>query len=142
MESDLNLQALNYMDASKTLAFYQQYIDCLNNRAIGDLGKFVNETLTYNEKPISLADYQEMLAGNFRDIPDLYFHIDIIVPGTDRIACRLNFDCTPADVFMGIPVHGKRVSFSEHVFYELRNDKIAKVWSLIDKDSISDQIAC
>ncbi|KAA8482902.1 ester cyclase [Arcticibacter tournemirensis] len=128
------------MDSLATRHFYQRYIDCLNNRSLGDLDQFVSQTVIYNQNQISLKDYQEMLTQNFRDIPDLYFHVDLLLTQENEIACRLNFSCTPVTVFMGIPVHGQKVSFSEHVFYRLAGNKISEVWSLIDKDAIRDQI--
>ena len=129
------------MNSLEITTFYNKYISCLNSRKLIGLGQFVNETLTYNEKAIYLKDYQEMLAQNFRDIPDLYFKIDLIIAGDNDIASRLNFNCTPTGSFMGIEVNGKTVSFSEHVFYRLTNDKISEVWSLIDKDAIRYQAA-
>ena len=129
------------MNSLEITTFYDKYISCLNSRKLIGLGQFVNETLIYNEKAIHLKDYQEMLAQNFRDIPDLYFKIDLIIAGENEIASRLNFNCTPIGSFMGIEVNGKTVSFSEHVFYRLTNDKISEVWSLIDKDAIREQAA-
>jgi predicted ester cyclase len=129
------------MHTSEISRFYEQYIDCLNSRTLEDLGHFVNARLTYNQKAITLKDYQEMLAQNFEDIPDLYFEIDLLVAGEAHIASRLNFNCTPVGEFMGISVNGRKVSFSEHVFYKLTHDKIGDVWSLIDKDAIRAQIA-
>jgi predicted ester cyclase len=41
---------------------------------------------------------------------------------------------------LGLPVNGKRVVFSENVFYELRDDKIARVWSVIDKSAVEAQV--
>jgi predicted ester cyclase len=37
-------------------------------------------------------------------------------------------------------VNGKRVSFTENVFYEFRADKIVQVWSAIDKAAIEAQL--
>ena len=41
---------------------------------------------------------------------------------------------------MGLPVNGKRVSFTENVFYEFREGKIYAVWSVIDKAAIEGQV--
>lgn len=129
------------MHTTEITRFYERYIDCLNSKKPDDLNQFVNEKLVYNKKPIELKDYQEMLAQNFRDIPDLHFKIDFIIPGENRVASRLIFHCTPVGKFMGISVNGKKVLFSEHVFYELVNGKISEVWSLIDTDAIREQIS-
>lgn len=128
------------MHSSKTREFYEKYIACLNSRKLENLGLYVNEVLTYNKKSISLKDYQALLEQNIKDIPDLYFQVDLLVADDDTIASRLNFNCTPEGEFMGILVNGRKVTFSEHVFYKLVNNKISEVWSLIDKEAIRDQI--
>jgi predicted ester cyclase len=56
------------------------------------------------------------------------------------VASRLRFDCTPKGILFGLPVNGKRVSFTENVFYEFRDDRIEKVWSVIDKAAIASQL--
>ena len=127
------------MIASEINNYYSRYIDCLNSKRLERLEEFVNKKLI-NKKAIELKDYQEMLAQNFRDIPDLYFKIDLIVAGDNEVGSRLLFHCTPSGRFMDIPVNGRKVLFSEHAFYRLRDDKINEVWSLIDKDAIRDQI--
>jgi len=37
-------------------------------------------------------------------------------------------------------VNGKRVVFTENVFYEFRDARITRVWSLIDKAAIASQL--
>jgi predicted ester cyclase len=37
-------------------------------------------------------------------------------------------------------VNGRKVSFTENVFYEFRNGKIVQVWSVIDKAAIEGQL--
>jgi predicted ester cyclase len=64
----------------------------------------------------------------------------MLVSDPPYIASRLAFDCTPAGVFLGLPVNGKRVSFSENVIYEFRSEKIVQVWSVIDKAAIEVQL--
>jgi predicted ester cyclase len=121
---------------------YRRYIGCLNDRRLADLGAFVQEELTYNGRPMTRLDYQNLIAGDIAAIPDLYFDIDLLVTSGDQIACRLNFRCTPQREFLGLQPSGKPVSFSEHVFYRLRDGKIYEVWSLIDRHAIEEQSAC
>ncbi|WP_299715061.1 ester cyclase, partial [Caballeronia sp.] len=48
--------------------------------------------------------------------------------------------CTPNGNFLGLPVNGKKVSFTENVFYQFREGKIGQVWSVIDKAAIEAQL--
>ena len=76
----------------------------------------------YNGERIGLSGYREMLEGDFRAIPDLYFDIHLLISEPPRVASRLSFDCTPKGILFGLHVNGKRVSFTENVFYEFRDE--------------------
>jgi predicted ester cyclase len=105
-----------------------------------NLGKFVHDDVRYNGKRIGLPGYRKMLEGNFRDIPDLQFSVQILVCEPPRVVSRLNFDCTPNGEFLGLPINGKKVKFSENVFYEFLDGRIVDVWSIIDKAAIEAQL--
>ena len=123
-------------------ARYRRYLDRLNAHRADDLEEFVHEALTYNGRPMTRLDYQNLIAGDIAAIPDLFFHVDLLVVAGDLIACRLHFHCTPRGEFLGLrPTGGKTISFAEHVFYRLREGKIGEVWSLIDRPAVEAQLA-
>jgi predicted ester cyclase len=104
------------------------------------LERFVHDDVDYNDRRVGLSGYREMLERDFREIPDLYFDIQLLISDPPFIASRLKFDCAPKGKFLGLDVSGKKVSFTENVFYEFRNEKIWKVWSIIDKSAIEIQL--
>jgi predicted ester cyclase len=119
---------------------YRAYIACLNRQDWLKLEQFVHDEVRYNGQKIGLLGYREMLKRDFCEIPDLYFEVQLIVSDPPYIASRLGFDCTPKGMFLGLHVNGKRVSFTENVFYEFRREKIWQVWSVIDKATIEAQL--
>lgn len=119
---------------------YRGYIDCLNRQDWPHLEQFVGDEACHNGRRIGLAGYRGMLEGDYRDIPDLHFNIQLLISDPPFIASRLVFDCTPGGIFLGLPVNGKRISFTENVFYEFQGGKIANVWSVIDKTAIEAQL--
>ena len=121
-------------------AVYRDYIDCLNRQDWPRLDRFVDREVCRNGQRIGIAGYREMLARDFADIPDLYFDIQLLIVDPPYIASRLGFDCAPKGKFLGLPVNGKRVSFTENVFYEFRANKILRVWPVIDKAAIEAQL--
>lgn len=121
-------------------AIYRDYIDCLNRQDWSRLGVFVADNVVHNGRRFGLSGYREMLERDFRDIPDLRFHIELLVSDANHVASRLAFDCSPKGTFLGLGVNGKRVSFAENVFYEFRDGKIVQVWSVIDKAAIEAQL--
>lgn len=119
---------------------YRDYIACLNRQDWRNLGSFVRDEARYNGQLIGLVGYRALLETDFHEIPDLCFNIQLLVSDPPYIASRLRFDCTPTHKFLGLPVNGKKISFTENVFYEFREGKIAKVWSIIDKAAIEAQL--
>lgn len=128
------------MNASDLSDVYRGYIDCLNRQDWAALGQFVDDDVTYNGERIGLSGYRAMLERDFREIPDLRFDIALLVAEPPVIASRLQFDCSPKETFLGLAVNGKKVAFTENVFYEFRGDKIVQVWSVIDKTAIETQL--
>jgi predicted ester cyclase len=119
---------------------YRGYIACLNTQDWPKLAQFVHDEVSYNGQRIGISGYREMLERDFDEIPDLYFDIQLLISDPPYIASRLGFNCTPKGKFLGLPVNGKRVSFTENVFYEFRGEKIERVWSVIDKAAIEAQL--
>ncbi len=119
---------------------YRAYIACLNAQDWGSLGRFVAEDAVHNGTVLGLAGYRAMLERDFAAIPDLRFEIALLVVEPPRVASRLQFDCTPRGDLFGLAVNGRRVSFAENVFYAFRGDRIAEVWSVIDKAAIAAQL--
>lgn len=128
------------MTESSLSTLYQAYIACLNRQDWTALGQFVDDDVTHNGRRFGLSGYRAMLEKDFSDIPDLHFTIQLLIAEPPRIAARLQFDCTPKGTFLGLHVDGKKVAFSENVFYEFRNGKIHQVWSVIDKPAIEAQL--
>jgi predicted ester cyclase len=119
---------------------YRGYIDCLNRQDWAHLGDYVADEVQRNGEAVGLAGYRTMLEGDFAAIPDLSFKIDFLVSEPPYVAARLIFDCRPKGELFGLPVNGKRVSFTENVFYRFSNGKIETVWSVIDRAAIAAQL--
>jgi len=119
---------------------YRDYIACLNKQDWPKLEQFVHDEVSYSGRRIGIAGYREMLERDFSEIPDLSFDIVLLISDPPYVASRLGFDCRPKGKFLGLDVNGKRVSFTENVFYEFLREKIWKVWSVIDKAAIEAQL--
>lgn len=119
---------------------YRDYIACLNGQQWAELGRFIDGKVKHNGRAFGLAGYREMLVNDYAAIPDLRFHIDLLVCQPPNVAVRLLFDCTPKGEFLGLRVDGRKISFAENVFYEYRDTKIVSVRSVIDKAAIEMQL--
>ncbi|MET1023451.1 MAG: ester cyclase [Pseudoxanthomonas sp.] len=129
------------MTADELSAHYRGYLDCLNRQDWTRLGDFVHAQVRHNDRPLGLDGYREMLEGDFAAIPDLSFQAELQACEPPVVASRLTFDCTPIGELFGLPVNGRRVRFSEHVFYRFQDGRIIRVWSLIDRAAIQAQLS-
>jgi predicted ester cyclase len=128
------------MNSTALAAIYRDYLACLNRQDWPGLHQFVHDEVQHNGRPLGLEGYQAMLERDFRQIPDIAFTIELLLCDPPHVASRLRFDCTPQGAFLGLPVNGRRVSFAENVFYRFAGQKIAEVWSVIDKTAIEAQL--
>ena len=119
---------------------YRDYIACLNTQDWPKLERFVHDEVHYNGQRIGISGYRAMLERDFDEIPDLHFDIQLLISDPPYAASRLGFNCTPKARFLGLHVNGRRVSFSENVFYRFQGEKIEQVWSVIDKAAIEAQL--
>jgi predicted ester cyclase len=119
---------------------YRDYIACLNRQDWPGLGRFVHDDVQHNGRRLGLSGYRAMLERDFQQIPDLFFDVQLMVCEPPHVASRLRFDCTPRGTFLGLEVDGRRVSFTENVFYRFAEQKIAQAWSAIDKSAIEAQL--
>ncbi|CAG4903850.1 ester cyclase [Paraburkholderia gardini] len=128
---------MNRIDLSSV---YRNYIACLNRQDWQKLEQFVHDDVRYNDQRTGLPGYREMLERDFNEIPDLHFNIQLLIADSHYVASRLAFSCSPKGTFLGLAVNGKKVFFTENVFYRFRNDRIEQVWSVIDKAAIEAQL--
>lgn len=119
---------------------YRRYIACLNAQDWPSLHLYVHPDAMHNGQRFGLAGYRAMLENDFATIPDLHFNIGLLIADVSHIASRLDFTCSPQGDFLGLPVHGKLVAFSENVFYRFQDQKIIEVWSIIDQAAIEAQL--
>ena len=125
------------MTASQMETSYRAYLDCLNRRDWDRLSDFVAPNVEHNGQNLGLEGYRRMLEADVAAIPDLRFQLELLLCQPPRLGARLSFDCTPVGMLFDLPVNGKRVQFTENVFYELENLRIRQVWSVIDKAAIA-----
>jgi predicted ester cyclase len=119
---------------------YRDYIACLNRQDWLNLHRFVAADARHNGRPFGLAGYRATLERDFEEIPDLQFNIELLICDPPYVASRLRFDCRPKGLFLGLPVNGRRVNFAENVFYQFRDERVAEVWSVLDKAAIEAQL--
>lgn len=64
----------------------------------------------------------------------------MLIAEPPHIAARLTFDCTPVGELFEVAVNGRRVQFTENVFYTFEAGRIVNVASVIDKAAVAAQV--
>jgi len=123
------------------LTVYREYLRCLNARKWDDLHRFVSDEVVHNGVRLGLSGYRAMLESDTGATPDLQFVPEILIADDQMVSCRLFFQCTPQQAFLGFEPSGGQVSFAEHAFYRFESGRIAEVWSVIDKEAVREQIS-
>ncbi|MGO4446309.1 ester cyclase [Mycobacterium sp. 2YAF39] len=123
------------------IAIYRDYLACLNDRRWSDLGRFVADDVVHNGRRLGLGGYRAMLESDTHAAPDLQFIPEILVADDHVVSCRLFFRCSPLHTFLGFEPPLGQVSFPEHVFYRFDDRQIVEVWSVIDRETIREQIS-
>ena len=116
---------------------YLSYISRINSgqSASGGLSEFVNEGVVHNDSaPMSVDQYTKIITDSQRDLPGLFFEVDMLIveddtsqqasKGAGSVAAIIKLTYKPTPTTQDI--------FREHVFYRLEGGKISKVWSLLD----------
>jgi predicted ester cyclase len=120
---------------------YRGYLACLNEKRFDELAEFAHDTVVHNGRTLTVRGFAELLRQDAAELPGLRYDLEQLVVQDGRVAARIRFDCVPAADFRGLPCAGRRISFAEHVFYEYRDGRIARIWSLVDLDAIRDQLS-
>ncbi len=129
------------MEDGDLLGVYRDYLACLNKRQWDELERFVADGVVHNGERLGVSGYRAMLEADVDAIPDLRFIPEILISDGDVVVCRLVFRCTPQRDFLGFEPTGTQVSFAEHVFYRFDDRRIVEVWSVIDKETIREQLS-
>jgi predicted ester cyclase len=80
---------------------YRGYIARLNTRRFDELHEFVHDELVHNDRELSRADYQAMLASHASAIPGLHYDVVSLLASDDEVAARIHFRCTPVQEWLG-----------------------------------------
>lgn len=84
-------------------------------------------------EPMNLDGLKQFYAALWTGFPDLKITVDEIVGDGEKVAWRLTAQGTHEGEFRGIPATGTRVKFDAFYFFELRNGKIVKRWTVLDR---------
>jgi steroid delta-isomerase-like uncharacterized protein len=79
------------------------------------------------------AAYIQRVSFSRGAFPDLRFEMHDLVAAGDRVAVRWSAAGTQLGNLPGLPASGRRLHFAGQTVYELRGERIAGHWQVIDR---------
>jgi len=89
---------------------------------------------------IGIAQVKEFLRIHSDSFPDFVMEITDIVAEKDRVAVRVVQHGTHKGEWEGVSPTGKKWRVWEHIFFRLRDGRIAEMWPLVDIDGRKEQL--
>lgn len=126
-------------------ARHSAFLDICNARNWSLLPTVISSNIMIQNNPVGLAAFAPFMANMVQQIPDLHFVPELVVadPTNNTLACRFTFTCNPIGEFWGLPINGRKVTFSEHmilVFNDEGEGKIEKCWTIPDIEAVRRQL--
>lgn len=99
-----------------------------------NLHKFVHPQVVSNGVSMTVDKYRHSIEEGIAAVPDLFVgaHTVIADNRAQRVAARLETTGTPVKDLARVEPKGGQSRFAEHVVYQFRDGKIARLWSIAD----------
>lgn len=117
-------------------SIYREYIRAIMDHDLEAMSKYVCEDVVHNSKKLNLEGYKDLLRRNIVTT-NMRVSIERLVTDESHVAALLIFTVMPeTQELVGVELDDEQFSFPEHVFYDFKDGRIARVHSLFDIDAI------
>jgi predicted ester cyclase len=120
-------------DRAELEAFYRRYLECCNERRLGDLGEFIDENVAVNGAVQGLRRYGEGVGTVIETVPDFHWDLRHLLVDGCWLSVRL------ADT--GTKPAGRPVSIREFAMDRVARGKIVEVWGDLDRSRLAAWLA-
>ena len=115
--------------------FVKRLVNAYNQRSLDDFDNLMTDDVVLvrdEEKAHGRDEFKAVLRRLQRAFPDIQYRIDDVIVAGDRIALRWEARGTHRDEYLGVPATGRPMSYTGVTIYELRDDRICRVWVAAD----------
>jgi len=125
------------MSAKENKAVLLRGAEAFNNRAdrSGWFAIHDPSVLEYGlaPEPLGLESLKHFYSALWAAFPDLEITVDDLIAEDEKVAWRLTARGTHTGEFHGLPGTGTKVTFGAQYIFELRNGKIVRRWTNLDR---------
>jgi steroid delta-isomerase-like uncharacterized protein len=115
--------------------FVKRLVDAYNNKKLEEFDALLTDDVVLvrdEEKAHGREEFKAVLARLQKAFPDIQYKIEDTMVANDRIALRWQARGTHKGEYLGVPATGRPASYTGITIYELKGDKIAKIWVAAD----------
>jgi steroid delta-isomerase-like uncharacterized protein len=115
--------------------FVKRLVNAYNQRSLDDFDNLLTDDVVLvrdEEKAHGRDEFKAVLRRLQRAFPDLEYRVDDVIVAGDRIALRWQASGTHRDEYLGVAATGRAVSYSGVTIYELRGERVARIWVAAD----------
>jgi gluconokinase len=116
-------------------AFVRRIVEAYQSRTLEGLDALLTDDVVLvrdEEKAHGRAEFKAVLARLHQAFPDLQYSIEDTIDAGDKLVLRWQARGTHQGEYLGASPTGRPVSYTGITIYELRGDRIARVWVCAD----------
>src|SRR5690349_2276058 len=109
----------------------KKLVDAYNGKKLDDFDALLADDVVLvrdEEKAHGREEFKKVLARLHKAFPDIQYKIDDTIVANDRIILRWEGRGTHKGEYLGVPATGRAASYTGITVYELKGDKIAKIF--------------
>jgi steroid delta-isomerase-like uncharacterized protein len=117
------------------MAFVRRVVDAYQSRSFEGFDALLTDDVVLvrdEEKAHGRAEFKAVLAHLRQAFPDIQYSIEDTIMGEGKFVLRWQAKGTHQGEYLGASPTGRPVSYTGITIYELRGDRIARVWVCAD----------
>jgi steroid delta-isomerase-like uncharacterized protein len=116
-------------------SFVRRLVDAYNSKALDEFDSLLADDVVLvrdEEKAHGREEFKAVLGRLQRAFPDIQYRIDDTIVAGDKIVLRWEARGTHRGEYLGVAATGRPASYSGVTIYELKGDRIARIWVAAD----------
>jgi steroid delta-isomerase-like uncharacterized protein len=115
--------------------FVKRLVEAYNKRSVDEFDKLLTEDVVMvrdEEKAHGREEFKAVLGRVLKAFPDIQYKIEDTIITGDKIVLRWQGKGTHKGEYLGVAATGRPVSYGGITLYEMKGDRIAKVFVAAD----------
>jgi steroid delta-isomerase-like uncharacterized protein len=134
-ETTQTTQTKQTKQTKQETAFVERLVAAYNSSALDDFDALLTDDVVLvrdEEKTHGRAEFKALLGHLKRVFPDIDYHVEQTIVAGDTIVLRWTARGTHRAEYLSVPATGRAVSYTGITIYELRGDRVARIWVSAD----------